>query len=143
MLLRFLPAEDCNYISPFLLRLLSRNFGLGRQRLLLRPLGVNSVALRTEPVPPLFLHPIEVVVVFKATAVEEILEDGAKAVIVRSFLERNLPHLPHIGNKLHRDTFTQLFKCHLTLLPADRFVLCLFVENFHTLPREISTHKVY
>ena len=143
MLLGFLPAKDRDDISSLHLRLLlRRHFGLGWHQFVLVYLAIYSVVLLAEPVSPLLFHPIEVVVVFEATIVEKIFEDGSKTVVIRPFFKRKLSYLLHVSYKLHWDSFTQLFKCHLTLLSADRFVLCLLIEDLYTLPREVSAHEV-
>ena len=54
----------------------------GLNYLMLRILTLSSIALASKSVPPLFFHPVKVVVVFEAFTVEQVLEYGSQDIVV-------------------------------------------------------------
>ena len=73
------------FLTLLLLKLLL--LGCRGLRLLLGLLASVLDGLGAQTIPPLLLHPVEVVVVFEAALVEEILKDLSHCIVVWSLFE--------------------------------------------------------
>lgn len=149
-LLQRINVHNVGKLSVLLLRrhiaicpvLLIPNFRLRKLRVLRLRARQDVTALRSQSVSTLLFHPVEVVVIFKTTAVEQIFEDGAQAIVVWPLLKLDGPHLLHVGDKLGGNLVAELWQSHFTFFPADHFILLFLVHDFDTLPGQVPPHEV-